>query len=131
MQPELQTIIKQYNAAPEPVQQAIFYSDISKIVGEIGAAYGLTDAQSKQLENEVVLILLLIVPRSQLEGFIATFTTDPQSAHSIAFLLDTLLIVPAFERIKQTGTPKPQPNASDADTTSYQPLDQDALLRRE
>lgn len=130
MQPELQTIIKQYNAAPEPVQQAIFYGDIGKTIGEIGTAYGLTDAQSKQLENHIVLTLLLIVPRSELDAFIATVATEPNTARSIAFLVDTLLIAPTFERISLDAPATPLPTASGSDSDSYQPLGQDALLNR-
>lgn len=115
MSPELQTVIKQYNALPEPIQQTVFYGNIPNIVNEIGAAFGLNNGQLVALENEVTLILLLLVPRETLEQTLSTtFARSNEDAATIAFLLDNAIFVPTFERLaRETFTgPAPAPETT-------------------
>lgn len=118
MSPELQSIIKQYNALPEAVQQTIFYGEVGKIVGEIGRAFGLDANKATALENEVTLILLFLVPRESFESTLtSSFSMPPADAKTVAFLIDNAILVPTFKRLERAFAAPVPPVAAPTQAT--------------
>ncbi|MCA9365289.1 hypothetical protein KC723_00155 [Candidatus Kaiserbacteria bacterium] len=96
----LQHTIMQYNSLPEPIQQMIYYGSITETISQIATACKAT-AKAKNIENEVVLILLLLAPRSELENKLTTkYGLSAENANIATYLIDTNILIPVFKQLK-------------------------------
>jgi len=93
-------IILSFNNSPEPIQQAIYYDEVSDLSKKIEEDYGLEEGSALSLENTINLLLLNFLSREELEStLILGLEVEPLIAEGIATTIDEKLLEPLLKKI--------------------------------
>lgn len=100
MNSDIHDIIVSFNNAPEPIQQAIYYDEVSDLTKKIVDDWGLDEDSITPLENAINLLLLNFLPREELvSDLMVGLEIDLLTAGGIADTIDNELLSPLLEKM--------------------------------
>ncbi len=101
MDSDIREIIISFNDAPEAVQQAIYYDEVSDTVAKISEEWRLSPEITTNLENAVCLLLLGFIKRSDLGTILRTnLELESLVASGVLKTIDEELLGPILDRIE-------------------------------
>ena len=115
--PTDKTLAERYDALPDEVSSLIEFKVYEVVVSDAKTQFGLTEKQAALLENEVMLVLLFLLPYSGLANRIATeLEIDPGMATAVVEFLDEELFMLIGGILEQTDRFFDEPETTDTST---------------